>query len=288
MSARARLRRLIGLSKGIARGDVFPAAGRAPIAEAPGGSWAEGAPPWGNQAEAFRLVHHRLPMPGLARPLRLLHITDVHVRGLGPWLDQLCAFLRAAPPADLVLLTGDLVTHGWSAEAWARFAAACPRGVEGTFAIRGNWEHWCGAGGAAWAERLAEQGIHLLHNAAVERAGLRIIGLDDALAGTADWSLVEGAPVGPPTVVLSHCPDTFPRIAATGLPLVLSGHSHGGQVRLPALGALWLPKGTGRWVSGWYREGHSHMHVSPGLGWSIAPLRARCPPQIDLITLLPG
>ena len=288
MSARAKLRRLVGLSKGIARGAVLPAAGRQPIAPAPGGTLADtpGAP--GNQAGAFRVVRHELPVAGLRAELRLLHITDVHVRGLGPWLDGLCAFLAEAPAADLVLLTGDLVTHGWSAEAWARFAAACPRGSLGTFAIRGNWEHWCGAGGPEWSERLAAAGIRLLHNERADAAGLQLIGLDDALAGTADWSLLERADGAAPTVVLSHCPDTFPRIARPQIPLVLSGHSHGGQVRLPALGALWLPKGTGRWVAGWYREGSSQLYVSPGLGWSIAPLRAGCPPQIDLITLRPA
>ena len=194
----------------------------------------------------------------------------------------------AAPAADLVLLTGDLVTHGWTGAAWARLADALPRGAAGTFAIRGNWEHWCAAGGPDWAARLGEQGIRLLHNEVTTAAGLRIIGLDDALAGVADWSLLDQAHNDMPNVVLSHCPDTFLRVARPNVQLVLSGHSHGGQVRLPALGALWLPKGTGRWVAGWYHEGPSAMHVSPGLGWSIAPLRARCPPQIDLITLTPA
>jgi predicted MPP superfamily phosphohydrolase len=286
MSLRDQLRFLVGLSRGLARGDGLPAAGRQRPAAAPGGTVPPPPPPAGNQATAFALAEHHLPLVGLAAPLRLLQLSDVHVRGPGRWLDRLLAFTRTLPEADLLVLTGDLVTKSWTADSWRAFARALPRARLGTFAIRGNWEHWCGAGGPDWEALLAEDGVQLLHNRAVEVGGLELLGLDDALAGAADWALLD-RPAALPRVVLSHCPDTFPRIAARGAPLVLAGHSHAGQVRLPLIGAPWLPKGTGSWAAGWYSAGESQLFVSAGLGWSIAPVRVSCPPTADLLHLWP-
>ena len=70
--------------------------------------------------------------------------------------------------------------------------------------------------------------------------------------------------------------------------LVLAGHSHGGQVRVPGLGALWVPRGTGPYVAGWYEQDGSHLFVSRGAGWSIAPLRWGCPAEIALLELRPA
>lgn len=286
MSLRDHARVLLSLSRGIARGAGLPAAGRAQPAPAPGGSVPPPPPRRGNQSTAFGLATHHLPVRGLDAPVRILHLSDVHVRGAGPWLDRLIAFAHGLPAADITVLTGDLITKGWTPDAWRRFAQALPRPRLGSFAVRGNWEHWCGAGGADWADLLAADTIQLLHNKRLIIGGVELVGLDDALAGSADWSVLE-APASLPRVVLSHCPDTFPRIAATGAPLVLSGHSHAGQVRLPLIGAPWLPKGTGAWAAGWYETTGSHLFVSAGLGWSIAPLRIRCPPTADLVELWP-
>ncbi len=68
---------------------------------------------------------------------------------------------------------------------------------------------------------------------------------------------------------------------------MLSGHSHGGQFRLPGVGALFVPRATGAYVAGWYEQDGTHLFVNRGIGWSIAPLRLWCPPELAEIQLVP-
>ncbi len=293
MSPRPRLADRIGflrsLSKGLARGAFFPDRGAGPPAPAPGGSAPPPRPRWGNGAGDFQPTTHRLTLAGLGRPLSIWHLTDIHIREQGPWLDALCAATAALPPADLVLLTGDLVTTGWRPAAARQWLASLPTGRLGRFAVLGNWEHWAGAATPAWTALLAEAGVQLLRNACVPAGPVDVLGTDDHLAGT----LALGAPLrarraGRPTIGLTHSPAAAPTLARCGIPLILAGHSHAGQVRLPWLGALWVPMGTGRYVGGWYPLGESQLFVGRGVGWSIAPVRLRCPPELARIELAPA
>lgn len=272
-----------GVSRGLRMGAFFPPEGRRPGAAAPLGSeeW-----PLPSPAGMVR-SHHRLPVVGLTRPLTLLHLSDVHLRRSSPWVAALCAALRGLS-ADLVLLTGDVVTRGWQEAAVRAFLEALPPARLGRFAVMGNWEHWSGAHPASWGALLAAHGVRLLRDEVVDTGPLRLAGTEDLLAGVSDpRALRARLPPGPPTVVLSHSPGMFPALAGPGVSLVLSGHSHGGQVRIPGLGALWVPRGTGPYVAGWYERQGTALFVSRGVGWSIAPVRTGCPPELAEITLSP-
>jgi predicted MPP superfamily phosphohydrolase len=138
-------------------------------------------------------------------------------------------------------------------------------------------------------DRLAAAGVQLLHNRWVDVGPLIVAGTDDHLAGAADpVAALAGRPAGKPTLTLTHSPAFFDQLRGPDLLLTLAGHSHAGQVRAPVLGALWAPMGTGRYVAGWYRRGDHHLHVGRGLGWSIAPVRWGCPPELSWIRLGPG
>jgi predicted MPP superfamily phosphohydrolase len=275
-----------GLSKGLARGDFCPAGGRPAPQAAPGGSARRrlGA---GRGVSGYIEHRHVLPVPGLGAPFELLHLSDLHVRGCGPWLDGLCATLRAVPPADVVVITGDLVGRGWQPDAVDQLLAALPAGRHGRYAILGNWEHWTGATGPAWAARLRAAGVTLLVDAAVDLGPVRLAGTDDALAGNPDFDALL-RPLAGPVVVLTHSPDCMAALARPAVPLVLAGHTHAGQVRLPGLGALWVPKGTGPHVHGWSRVGPTWLSVSAGLGWSVGPVRIGVPPEIARVRLEPA
>lgn len=286
------LRYTRSLSKGIARGDLFPVAGRSGPHPAPGGSHRprrRGGPLTRAFREArwFDEAIHQLTVPGLHEPLEILHITDVHLAGMAPWVEQLRAALAAVRPPDILVITGDLVTRGWQPATVDRFLSGLPEARLGRFAILGNWEHWSGATGDAWAHRLAQHGVQLLVNEAADAGPLRIVGTDDHLAGEADVTALLDQATGP-TVVLTHSPAYFPQVVHPHVSLVLSGHSHAGQWRIPGLGVPWVPKGTGIYVAGWYQQADTWLHVSPGLGWSIAPVRLWCPPEMSRIRLHPG
>ncbi len=289
---RAALRFVRGVSRGLRMGRFLPAHAPSHLPGAPGGSRtvalaARGARSSGTTA--WVRTEHGLRVEGLDRGIDLLHLSDVHLRGPGPSLDALCALLRQES-ADLVVITGDLVTRGWSKDAVACFLSALPDAPLGRFAILGNWEHWSGVRAGPWRRLLAGHGVQLLVDEVAGAGPLRVLGTDDMLAGSPDLRRLRDqlTAASAPTLVLSHSPALFPALARRGARLVLSGHSHGGQVDLPLLGPLWVPRGTGGYVAGWYREAGAHLFVHRGVGWSIAPLRLGCPPELAHIHLRPG
>jgi uncharacterized protein len=281
------------LSRGLRRGDAFPAAGRIAVAQAPGGS--SELPPQGSLLERLRSERtwfgtssHAVPVAGLPGPIDLLHLTDVHLKGVEAWQEPLCSALRAERP-DLVLLTGDIVTRGWTTEAVQRFLAALPDAPLGRYAIMGNWEYWADALPDSWRLLLGQHGVELLVDEWRDLGPLVLAGTDDQLAGSPDpVALRHALPCGRPTVVMTHSPALFPELVAPDVALVLAGHSHAGQVRLPGLGAAWVPMGTGPFVAGWYQQEDTWLYVSRGLGCSIAPVRLYCPPELVRIRLEPA
>jgi len=257
----------------------------------------------------YRVVRRRidiLPAAG-SRALTLLHLSDLHfVRG-----DAAKArFLASLPPADVTVVTGDFL-----AEPQAVAAA-----VESVRPVRGRLASWFVLGSNDYFEprplnplryllprrrrRIGVRGPWRELATALERDGwdhlrnvrtevlidglpVELLGLDDAHLG---WHDLRVAPRSSPDrfgVVVAHSPDPAPELAALGYDLVIAGHTHGGQVRLPLVGALvtnsHLPR---RVVSGLLRLGDGLVHVSPGLGTSkYAPFRFLCPPEATLLEL---
>jgi len=279
-----------GTVKAVQVGHLFPEGSRRVPAPAPGGTTEAALNARRREIDRFMHSTHRLPLAGLDRELRLLHLTDAHVRSGGRWLDDLAGHLRSMTP-DAVLLTGDMVTKHWTEEAARALLAALPEAPLGRFAVMGNWEHWAGADPVYWGRLLAEHDVRLLMNEAVDLGPIGLAGTDDLLAGPVSpeelAATVAALPAGKPAVVMSHSPAAFDQLAGPGVHLVLSGHAHGGQIRVPKAGSFFVPKGTGDYVAGWFQRGDSHLFVSRGIGWSLAPLRWRCPPEIAEIVLTP-
>ena len=215
-------------------------------------------------------------------PLRLVRRAVDMVNELGP---------------DLVLLTGDYVTGGYvndSAEAISDLAPVLA-GLDptyGVYAILGNHDLWTDA--TTIRRGLEKQGIPVLVNQArtiqVGRELLAVAGLDDAWSGTPNLiSALEGVPDGPPVILMMHEPDVADRLALDGrVSLQLSGHSHGGQVRLPGRGAPVLPYLGRKYDQGLYRVGHMWLYTTRGIGVVAPPVRLNCRPEVTLITLVGG
>ncbi len=303
-----------GVSRGVRRGEVFPAAGRVPPAPAPGGSRVLRPARHGwNELGGWETTEHVVPVRGLTEPLRILHLSDVHLRGPEPWVDDLLAELSsiaAENPPDLVVLTGDVVTRGFQIEVAHRFLAGLPPGRLGTYAIIGNWEYWGltpdprsphdpGYLGnqqdqkqkrrTEWQAVLSAHGIPLLHNRSLRVGPIRLAGTDDCLAGDPDVAAAYAELDGTPTLTLTHSPALFPELGHPDVFAVLAGHTHAGQVRFPFAGPFFLPKGSGAFPWGWYRHPRgTWLFVHRGIGWSVAPIRWRAPPEIALVVLRPG
>lgn len=178
---------------------------------------------------------------------------------------------------------------GYDPEVLRSMLRSLPHPRLGLYLSPGNWEYWAGLKGES-LERLAQEtGITLLIDRAVAlEGGLTLAGADSELGGTPDVKgLLASLPSEGATVVLSHCPSLFPKLDRKPVQLVLSGHTHGGQLRLPGLGALWLPAGSDRFDQGWFQGEQARLFVHRGFGTSLARLRFGCRPEAALLELEP-
>jgi len=162
------------------------------------------------------------------------------------------------------------------------------RAPHGLWAILGNHDFYTNPDVVRSA--LTSQGIRVLTNqsAAIEANGARVwlSGVNDVLGGTPDLNAtLQQVPGNEATILLAHEPDYADYVARHPVDLQLSGHSHGGQVRIPLLGPLYLPTLARKYVWGRYRIGDLTLYTNPGLGTVGLPIRWNCPPEITLLTL---
>ena len=198
--------------------------------------------------------------------------------------------------AELILLAGDFVSVPLVGNAAAAAAAAEPcaqllqqmKAPHGLWAVMGN--HDCNTDPDRVTSALRTHGIQVLSNRSVpiERDGGRfwLGGVDDVLCGGADLpATLHHVPADEASVLLAHEPDYADYVARFPVDLQISGHSHGGQVRAPLLGPVFLPAMARKYIWGQYKIGGLTLYTNPGLGTVAVPVRWNCPPEITLITL---
>jgi uncharacterized protein len=201
---------------------------------------------------------------------------------------------------DLVVFTGDFVTvpmlslgsHATLASANAVFPCAAIlshiKSRMGSYAVLGNHDAY--ANPALVASGLRSHGIPLLKNSCVpiERDGTRfwLAGIDDALEGRPDLgAAIKKIPPGETIILLAHEPDFADKAALTPVDLQLSGHSHGGQIWIPGIGAPWLPSLARKYPRGFYKVENMVLYTNIGIGTIRAPVRINCIPEVTHITL---
>lgn len=236
----------------------------------------------------------------------LCQVSDVHNEARGEGNAALLRALREAAP-DLICITGDFLDSRRTDLDFALELAGQLAEIAPAVYVTGNHEARLKDLSALEAG-LAARGVQVLRDGwmPLARGGeeIALLGLDDpGFAAGEDWTLAEGldqtqarlsallAQAGDRfSLVLSHRPELLPAYAEAGADLVLSGHAHGGQVRLPGIGGLFAP-GQGilpRLTSGVYARGETRLVVSRGLGNSAFPLRVFNPPEIVTVTLRAG
>jgi predicted MPP superfamily phosphohydrolase len=203
--------------------------------------------------------------------------------------------VNAARP-DAIIILGDLVvdqTLGAKFVAPELIAAelAQLRSRAGTFAVLGNHDWWLDAPRVIEALRAAHVVVLEDSAALVTHQNRRywLAGISDLWEGRHDVDMaLRAVPASEPVIAFTHNPDIFLRIPAR-VSLTLAGHTHGGQVRLPFVGALIVPSDFGqRFAAGHVVEGGRHLYVHTGSGTSMLPVRFRVPPEIVMLTLRPA
>jgi predicted MPP superfamily phosphohydrolase len=137
---------------------------------------------------------------------------------------------------------------------------------------------------------LRAAGIELLGNRSVpiEGSGARfwLAGVDDVMEKRSDLhAALHDVPASESVILLAHEPDFADYVVRFPVDLQLSGHSHGGQVRIPFVRPLWLPPLAKKYIWGLYKIGGLTLYTNPGLGTVGIPVRMNCPPEITLLTL---
>lgn len=240
-------------------------------------AWIDG----GSRIELRKFVGPARHAELLTSPLRIAHVTDIHVGRITPMAVQKAAVaLVNAEAPDLVCITGDFVCHSQSfLDALAEVLAGYDAPV---VTVLGNHDHWSGADEVR--RTLLRAGALVLDNAfttlEVRGQRLQVVGLDDAYTGHADWQkATHGLRHDLPTLGLSHIAEEADRLWSAGVSLVLSGHTHAGQVTLARLNELALGRIVGhRYIHGLYGTRaapapQGSVYVGAGIGAAVVPLR---------------
>lgn len=257
----------------------------------------------------FRVRRYRVAILPTGGPetLTVLHLSDLHfVRNEA----KKARFLASLPPADVTVVTGDLLAEPEAVETAVR-AVGETRGRLASWFVLGSNDYFVPrplnyaayfrrsrrirrarrGRGADLARLLVEDGwedlTNVRHEIDLGELPVELLGLDDAHLRWHDFRV---APRRAPErfgIAVMHSPDSAPETAALGYDLLVAGHTHGGQVRLPFVGALVtncsMPR---RLASGLIRMGSAVLHTSPGLGTSkFAPFRFLCRPEATILEL---
>ncbi len=231
-------------------------------------------------------------LPEALSGLRVVQISDIHHGLFLPqkWLAQAVKQANRLR-ADVVVLTGDFVTYSRANIEPAAEILSRLRARYGVFAVLGNHDFRVGADAVTMA--LRRHRIKVLRNQHITvqfgGASLYVAGVDDYGYGADVRRAVRGIPRDAATVLLAHNPRIISLASRHGVSLVLSGHTHGGQVNLPLLGTVYgrSPERL-RYKIGWDRLGATQIYVSRGIGTIVLPWRLRCPAEITHLELLPG
>ena len=248
-------------------------------------------------------------LPRAAQGCRIAQVSDLHAGMVAPLaLTRHILQLAARECPDLIVLTGDVVSRRGSYFPFIR-ALAPPitdyaRHMEpmlrelapplGVWAVAGNHDLWKGERGelevgdfAPVARHLVAAGVRVLRNeAALLPNGLALVGMDDLREGAPDVGrATRGVAPEMAQLILSHNPRLAGLFAGRNA-LVLSGHTHGGQARLPPPFALYpIDAISSRWQRGWWGVGRAQLYVSTGAGHIGVPFRLGVPPEIAVFTL---
>ncbi len=246
-----------------------------------GAAWAGGV-----ELEWIEVRRVRLDL-GFGRDLRVVAVSDLH---FDPeyevdYLRRAMARIAGLEP-DVFVVCGDLFSHDGRRAADLAEILALVQAPLGTFVALGNHDFWSGE--KRIAKALSAVGIRVLRNECVALPGFDgcyLSGLESYWAGKPDPGVLVATPADSRHILLVHEPDPFDEITDPRVRLQVSGHTHGGQVRLPLIGALRLPSWGKRYDEGLFEEGGRYLYVTRGLGSLRPHVRFLCRPEVTVFEM---
>ena len=235
------------------------------------------------------VARHDVRLGDGGRTLTVALISDTHLGQYRhkEWLEKVVAAVNALKP-DLVVIAGDIASTQTGITEMSSLRDL--RSRFGAYAVLGNWDYQAGAVDVRM--RIESEGVEVLTNESValdvEGTEVRLIGLDDMRYGHPDIDeAMREVPDWTPTILLVHNPDAAPLAESRGIDLVLAGHTHAGQVRLPLIGPVpRLPTKLGQRVDeGLFFFGPTRLFITPGVGESGTRARLFNPPEISFLRI---
>lgn len=223
--------------------------------------------------------------------IKILQLSDIHLSKVvsRPYVRHCIQMANQLKP-DIILLTGDYVTRVKKYIHPVAEELGHLKSPLGTYAVLGNHDYW--THGPMIKTALRKAGIKVLVNQhtriQVGDTELWVLGVDDLWAGVFDLNKTfTGTPADRFRILLMHNPDEFEEAAEYNPDLILSGHTHGGQVAIPFYGPIMTPSRHGNlYASGLFQKNTTVMYVNQGLGLIAPPVRLGVRPEISLFTLL--
>lgn len=243
------------------------------------------------EPQAFTIEEIVLPLAKIppGRELRLVHISDLHIRSFYDYYQRIAETVNALAP-EIILITGDFLEKDRNISDVRRFLDLL-RATKGIYAVQGNWEYWARLEGENMRRHLARAGVTLLidqrFDLELRQVPISILGLDYPSPVDRLHSLQQAADPSRVNLLLSHVPAFQHEELNNRIDLILCGHTHGGQVRIPFVTPFYLPRFSSPFVSGMYRVGPhaTPLYVNRGIGTSLFPIRFMCRPEITLLRL---
>ena len=268
--------------------------GRAAASETPLRDLAGNVSKWARyaiaEANSLSLENIDIQLKRLPKKLdgfRVVHLSDIHHSPFTS-LEHIKRTVKIANrlKPDMFVLTGDYVSHETEYIAPVAEVLGSLKSEFGTFACLGNHDHW--TDGDLVAESLRDEKINVLINEGFrfEARGVSfwLAGVDDHMVGKTDLpSALRGSYPDEMKLLLAHNPIILRQAARYEVDLVLSGHTHGGQVKISDKEKRILPRP--KLVAGLHRRKQSQIYITRGIGTVVLPIRYQCPPEISLLEL---
>lgn len=242
----------------------------------------------------FHVNTYQIPVPHLPTSfngLRIAHLTDLHYGSLMPRIviEQIIHSTNSLEP-DIIVCTGDYIHERHASTqidtVWPYLMKL--RAKYGVYSVLGNHDHWGDtARSLSWLE---QSGQNVRHTAVPILKGEERIWIGGAGDYWEDELGIDQAfqhvPAHECKILLAHNPDSADTRYETRVDLMISGHTHGGQVNIPFFGPPILPVQNKSYSSGFIRTGRTNLYISRGLGWAILPVRFNCFPEISVLKLV--
>jgi hypothetical protein len=230
-------------------------------------------------------------LPKELNNLRICQISDLHIRDnlRSPNLKNLSSSINKIQP-DLIFITGDFLHNGKIAEREIIKFLKSLKSRYGKFGVFGNWDYW---DLNVKQREMINNEIKILaddnQKIKIKKEKIWILGVNDPSYHSANLQkAMKNVPKNSFKILLSHSPDILEQTSGKKIDLIFAGHTHGGQIRLPIIGAIIiLSRVDKKYDSGLFKINDNYIYINQGIGTTVLPLRFLCMPEITLVILKP-